>query len=391
MKEKIYNALYKINRSLKNDNSENISLMAGKCGLTLFDYLYFKYFEYNESSDKIDHCIQQLADKSLIEMHPSLCTGKAGINWFFTYLFYNEIIAKEDRDFLCDDDQQLEDSASAMLKHGNYDFLHGATGIAYYLIYSKCYSREVFFNSFFDGLEVLVEKSSQKAIIPRFDLEAYSIIPNEVNLGLSHGIPSILKLCLQCYRENICCDRARSLAMIIVKYLKNHINIDISKCYFPDHLTENGNVDYVSRIGWCYGDLGLGYIIYQAGMAFNDFEISTFALQILTSTTKRRCFEETKVMDGGICHGTAGIAHIYNRLWHNTNLPIFKEACDFWILKTVQIIDNTEWDKGYQKYVNLSTGYRYENGIIDGAAGIGLALISYIFNDFTWDYIFMLN
>jgi hypothetical protein len=95
--------------------------------------------------------------------------------------------------------------------------------------------------------------------------------------------------------------------------------------------------------------------------------------------------------DSGICHGSAGIAHIYNKVWHDTQQPVFKDACDYWIQKTLDMAIYTDGIAGYKKYGGPNAAYEKTPALIDGAAGIGLVLLSYLTGDFCWDYCFMLN
>jgi len=392
MRDQIDIILKSINNSLKIAEPADISLMTGHAGIALFYYLYGKHKGTETSENGLDQSIQELAESSIVEMHPSFCTGKSGVNWLFTFLYHNDVISKTDRDFLCDDDDdRYEEIALFMLKNSNYDFLHGAIGIAYYLLYSNTYKNPGFFHDILNGLNALIDESHDRKMIPYFDGEKGALAINQVNMGLAHGLPSVLKFCLQCYNQNICPAQAKSLAILIIDYLKNHTNSDKSLSCYSSIITENKSDWEYSRLAWCYGDLGIGYIIYQAGIIFQDQTNIDFGLGVLKNSTKRRSLEETSANDCGICHGSAGIAHIYNKIWQSTRQPIFKEACDFWVKKTLEFLAGSDWLKGYQKYDGRSKALKYDNALLEGSAGIGLVLLSYLYEDFSWDYLLMLN
>ena len=90
---------------------------------------------------------------------------------------------------------------------------------------------------------------------------------------------------------------------------------------------------------------------------------------MLYHSTHRRTVEETQVFDAGICHGSAGVAHIYNRMWHYTKDPVFKEATDFWIQKTLDFAVHEDGVAGYKKYNPTTKAYENDYGLLEGRSG----------------------
>lgn len=365
-----------------------MSLLTGKAGVITFNFFYLKYFGIN-GEKKFQKDIQLVAENSFNYKHPTFCTGKPGINWFFTFLYKNQIIDEEDWNFICSDDEYFAEFSLNTLKKGNYDFLHGAIGIAYYFLYAKPQFSSSFFSQFFFILNSLIENSVNKSTIPAYNHETDQVIANQVNLGLSHGIPSILKFSLQCYKQNICPDQAKQLYRNISNFLVANVNKDHTHCYFPFSIDFNDSRAIKNRLAWCYGDLSLAYILYQAGVVYSDKKIIDFSLEILRNCTQKKDYIDTLVMDGGLCHGSAGVAHIYNRLWVSTNEYIFKEATNFWIHKTIDFANM--YGGQYKKYVLTTKEYNSEPSLLEGAAGVGLVLLSYLSGDLSWDYCLMLN
>jgi lantibiotic biosynthesis protein len=97
------------------------------------------------------------------------------------------------------------------------------------------------------------------------------------------------------------------------------------------------------------------------------------------------------VKDAGFCHGCAGIAHMYNKLWHSTHQPVFKAACDFWMQRTLDMATYPDGMAGHKKYTGTEGVFESTPALLDGVAGIGLVLLSYLTGDFSWDYCLMLN
>jgi class I lanthipeptide synthase len=415
MEKAINQRLKEIYNALKEDSPTNISLMDGKAGTLIFNFEYLQHTKNPVLSPYLNQIVQELAEGAIVETEPAFCNGKAGVNWVFAYLFKKDLLTLTDWQLLCEQDGELEEIAIAMIEKGNYDFLYGALGIAWYLLYTRKEGGH-FFKNVFQLLQLLEKESSTKNIIPHFDHQRYQSAPDQVDMGLSHGITSILKFCLQCYKQNICAEEAKSLAERVINYLTAHAysgdpiahSMELIS-YFPNFILVDGSEDenetrqkkirknasdarqWPSRVAWCYGDLGIGYILYQAGIIFNNEETASFALQVLTHCTGRKTDQDTMLKDSGICHGSAGIAHIFNKVWHDTHQPVFKDACDYWIQKTLDMAIYTDGIAGYKKYGGPNAAYEKTPALIDGVAGIGLVLLSYLTSDFSWDYCFMLN
>lgn len=411
--KEIYNVLQEVSKTnLQEDRPANISLMDGKAGTLLFNFTYLQHTGNPALSQYLNEIVQELAEGAIVATEPAFCNGKAGINWVFAYLFKKDLLNLSDWQLLCDQDGELEEIAIKMLENGNYDFLYGALGIAWYLLYTqKDYGH--FLKNLFQLLKHLESESAAKNIIPLFDHQRYQPAPDRVDMGLSHGITSILKFCLQSYAQNMCAEEAKSLAEKIINFLTEHAHSGEALSFFPNFVRVNVAEDGkgVSRVGasddkdtsearqeqgqsrlaWCYGDLGIGYILYQAGILFNNGEIAKFALQVLTHCTRRKTDPDTMLKDSGICHGSAGIAHIFNKVWHDTRQPVFKDACDYWIQKTLDMAIYSDGFAGYKKYGGSTGEYEKTPALIDGVAGIGLVLLSYLTGDFSWDYCFMLS
>lgn len=98
-------------------------------------------------------------------------------------------------------------------------------------------------------------------------------------------------------------------------------------------------------------------------------------------------------MDAGICHGSAGLAHIFNRFFQATGDSLFKEAAIFWIRQTLSQRGRTGVG-GYNgmRWLNDNghVRWKYNRGILTGAAGVGLVLASALSAvEPEWDRLFL--
>ncbi|TDX01420.1 lanthionine synthetase C family protein [Dinghuibacter silviterrae] len=366
------------------------SLYVGRAGLILFDYLFQKHGGNAAGAVDFGEAIQQLAEDSIDTTNPLFCGGAAGVRWLFTYLYKEGILEENDWRFLCDPKEPFEETALILLEQGNYDFLHGATGIAHYLLYAMDEGRDAFFREFLRRLYALFGKSTDGRAIPRFSYEKQVPVPGEVNLGLAHGLPSLLLFCVQCCRQDVCAWEAEAIARRLIAYMVDNINTDTRENFFPS-IAGKGISDKTSRLGWCYGDLGVAYSLYRAGQVFQDTRLRSLGVDILSKSTHRRTHAQTLVNDACLCHGSAGIAHIYHRLWRDTGLPVFQTACDAWIERTIGYATHPDGIAGYKMYDSPSEGYRNQMGFLEGPVGIGIVLLAYLTGDLGWDHCLMLN
>jgi lantibiotic biosynthesis protein len=391
MEKSIPPILAKIFSELNENTSSHPSLLGGQAGHVLYNLAYLNFTGHRDGIDVFQEKLQTIAENSIApRIDPFFCNGRSGINWLFSYLNKKNILDEEDLHLLCYGDDELAAIAISMLKKDNYDFLHGAIGIARYLLYA-IKKPDRFYKEFFHELRSLSHKSAPGGYIPDYDLKNRRSLADQTNLGLAHGLPGILKLCIDCYNHDVCINEAWSIANEIIAYLLNHTNKNTSNNYFPTVISSTGRQNEYSRLAWCYGDLGIAYILYQAAETFCDTQLKLFSKDILLHNTKRQEVEQTGIRDAGFCHGSAGVAHIYNKMWHYTNEPVFKASCEFWLQKTIEFFNQEPASSTYKKY--LASENKYENcyGLLEGSAGIGLVLLSYLTADFSWDYCVMLN
>lgn len=382
----IIKCLY-INNSELNLN-DSISLFSGLSGSTLFEMLYVEQFRKDNLTVQIQEKLQKIGEESFSYLDKTICNGKSGINWLFNYLCNNEFIDEESRDIVCSDNDVLAAHALKYIRLGKYDYLHGSLGIAYYLLYDPNFVDDVFFESIF--FELAAINNLYGGRIPRWDFELQKFDTESTDLGLAHGLSSILKFCIQSYKQNVCVKEAEVLAKKIVYYLVSINRADFSRSYYPSIYKPDENAHFDSRLAWCYGDLSLAFVLYQYSQCFGDKNVAEFSLDILRKTTFRKRIDNTKVNDVGICHGSAGIAHIYNKLWYYTHEKIFKDACEFWIMDIINV-----WKEGdgkiYKKYNPSKHHYELSTSLLEGTTGVGLVLLSYLSGNFNWDYCLMLN
>jgi lantibiotic biosynthesis protein len=73
------------------------------------------------------------------------------------------------------------------------------------------------------------------------------------------------------------------------------------------------------------------------------------------------------VNEPGLCHGAAGLMHIFNRIYQATGQSVFRDAALRWLDDTLALCD-------------FPAGNRWQEscGLLNGAAGIALALLAVV-------------
>jgi len=112
----------------------------------------------------------------------------------------------------------------------------------------------------------------------------------------------------------------------------------------------------------------------------------------LLHASQRRDLKDNYVMDACFCHGTSGIAHVFNRMWRETGMDECKHAAAYWIEQTLDMAKFTDGLAGYKTWQGGVLGYETRYGLLEGIAGIGLVLLSYYYEiEPTWDECLLLS
>lgn len=378
IKDKILEIADELMRRAYN-STDDLSLMDGKAGIAIFfQYLYQLEKDeifYNHSVQLLTEIIDKIA-LSGCKTH-TFCSGLAGIGWTLEHMARLNYIEADTNKILSDVDLVLEKRMMHDISEGNYDFLHGAIGIGMYFLNRKKKAKRATIN--------LINQLYLKGEEEGDSIKWGSIIDYEnkkigYNLSLSHGISSIVAFLSKAIRSGIDDTKTYKLLKGGINYILSQQNkSDTSFSYFPAIQQEKSENLKSSRLAWCYGDLGIAMALYHAGITLSDEELLSFALKVLYTSTKRKTLQSGMVVDAGFCHGTAGITHIYNRMYLNTGNPIFLTSMNHWQTKTLDLAIFNDGLAGYKTYHPEKYGGWSNNvSLLTGIAGIGLSSISAI-------------
>lgn len=378
----------------KTKESNDIGVLAGISGAALFQFYYSEFLNDDIHADKGVEVITEIVKRINDGFnYPTFCSGIAGACWMLEILKEEEFIELED-DFLSSDiDLYLLEAMRVDIIQENFDFLHGAMGYGYYFFkrYQNVVSEtskksyKAYVNELIEALKKN-SKRSDKGIWWESVLEKEEGIKG-CNLSLSHGISSTVNFLSRLARYEDFHDNVKELIKQTTNYILGSKNKEKSTATFPNWIVEGNVKEDTSRLAWCYGDLGIGVSLLQAGEVLQDTHLYEEAISVLTHTTSRRDIKEAMIMDAGICHGAYGVLHIYSYLYKKTKNIAFKDACDFWAEQALLFGKHENGYAGYMVWRGAKEKeWENEVSLLEGVAGIGLVMLSYL-SPFktTWD------
>ena len=200
-------------------------------------------------------------------------------------------------------------------------------------------------------------------------------------VGVAHGICGIVTVLASIHAAGIA---RRTMGRLVeggVAWLLERRGSAPGRC-FPAEIDSRGRAAPTGRLGWCWGDSGIEAALLVAARAFDRDDWVRDALAIATSAASVHPYD-AGVTDGGLCHGTAGLGHLFNRMCQETGDPELLDTARFWFRQTLRIRRPGRGIGGF--FASLPTRILEDGsltgwhdvrdpGFLGGSAGIALAL-----------------
>jgi lantibiotic modifying enzyme len=381
-------ALEAILMGLPPDYSEP-GLAGGTCSAALF-FAYLDQARPGEGWDTRSSAYLSRAIDQLMEevSGPTLYSGFTGIAWPLDHL-QNRASELATEDPNQEIDAALLDHLAMGPWRGQYDLITGLVGYGLYgLDRANRPSGRRILESVIQHLDETKSESeagltwhTAPELLPAWQRELNP--QGYVNLGLAHGIPGAIALLSQAWAAGIHSDRAMAMLEGSVAWLLAHQNQEgIGSCFPAVIPTGASRESGPSRVAWCYGDLGLSVALFWAARTIGRRDWESEALAIARGAAAREQGLRG-VRDPGLCHGSAGNAHLFNRLWQATGDAVFQQAAIDGIKETLAFRAPDRGIGGFQAWLpgksDEEPSWRDSPGLLEGSAGIGLALISALY------------
>jgi len=140
--------------------------------------------------------------------------------------------------------------------------------------------------------------------------------------------------------------------------------------------------------GWCNGGIGICLVLMNVSCLLERFDLYDEAVSIaVREATKSLDYVEShNRYNYTLCHGSAGRAHLLNRMFQLTGAEVFADAARFWLTHTLRLRSPGRGTGGFLVDEPQIRSRKNVNGFLMGAAGLGLALLAAVTKSHpTWD------
>ncbi|WP_428267704.1 lanthionine synthetase C family protein [Haliangium sp.] len=311
----------------------------------------------------------------------ALFGGAARLGWVVAHM-----ATGAEADALCDAIDDLLGDSLAGPCDGDYDLISGLVGLGVYAL-ERCESASgrALALRVLDHLEHRAEPAGpglawftrpallvpwQRALAPH----------GYYNLGLAHGIPGVIALLARYADAGIDAARARTLLDGAVTYLLSAAppRPTPGAGRYPHWLPRGieGTPRRPSELpAWCYGDLGVSVALLSAARACENPDWHADAMALATSVALRTD-DEASMVDTSLCHGAAGAAHMFNRLYQASGDPAMAAAARRWLSRTLELRRGPGLIgfPARRSAPDGSTVWRPDASLLVGAPGVALML-----------------
>jgi hypothetical protein len=373
----------------------DLSLAGGLPGIALF----FAYLHLVRPDEGFDDTAMALLERAIegtaeLAVGAGLYGGFAGVAWSLEHLS-GRLFDAEGEDPGEEIATVLQGFLGSSPWHGDYDLIGGLVGFGAYALERlprpggrECLEQVV--ARLRETSEARPEGISWHTTSERtgpFQKDTYP--EGYYNLGVAHGVPGVIGLLGEAVAAGLpgpAEDEARRLLRAAFDWVLAQRLPAGGGGIFPYNVA-SGIAPVASRLAWCYGDMGVAATLLSAARNTADSAWEDEALAVARHAAARP-YEGSGVLDAGLCHGAAGVAHIFNRLHQATAedplspLAPLAEAARTWFGHTLALRRPGVGIGGFQAWLPLSPdgiaelGWLDDPGFLTGSAGIGLALLA---------------
>ncbi|MEM1141411.1 MAG: lanthionine synthetase LanC family protein [Pseudomonadota bacterium] len=258
-----------------------------------------------------------------------------------------------------------------------FDIINGLAGIGLWALSIPSEKwRTLIAAQVVDCLSDLRDVTSSSALWKTPDARLKLSRPNEhvdveLNLGAAHGAPGVCIFLKSALAQGIAEKRSKTLLVDALESIAGELH--------PDRVSASRNFvgdDGISRLAWCYGDGGMALAFAPSTEADFHTPRTASAWDVVRSRFIERESDSAGLMDGGVCHGSAGLLIIANRLAHSTHATEFSQARDRWLLDLLSRKSLAAGTGAFFAWNAIDRAYEWNRTLLAGEAGIGLALLT---------------
>jgi len=195
------------------------------------------------------------------------------------------------------------------------------------------------------------------------------------DLGVAHGVPGVIFFLSQMFNLGVRQDVTGDLLLKARQWLKNREATNSGHYRYGARYIP-GMPTSAARLGWCYGDLGVGAVLSFAAQLSGSEDDYHHSISVVDGTLSWTDSLE-KIRDAGLCHGAFGAAHIYNRLFQRGKQDRYKQAAIKWYEHGLSLREEGIGDTGFFAWRDDLPPYRHRDiSFLSGEIGIALTLLA---------------
>ena len=368
-------ALAKNTRSMVMAGHRDGSLASGSAGLAICSGQLARTRSRRRAADAARASLEEAVDVLATEpLTSSLYSGFTGIAWAVELV--DRLLGTEGEDRNGDIDEALTRLLRRYPEQAPYDLINGLTGVGVYAL--ARWPRAGAVQCILGVVEQLTRRArhdhdgvywwtppSWKG--PRRD--RYQ--PAGVDLGVAHGIAGVVPFLARVHRLGLAQQTVRPLLDGAVGWLLAHM-VDTAAGPTVPSFVADGVDPGPARSAWCYGDPGVAAALLLAGRDADEPGWVATATGLAVRAAARPP-GQTGVVDAGLCHGSAGLVHLFNRMYQMTAEPALADAARFWVERTLEFCSAPVPGRSAAPIDAAQSAWNGP-GLLEGAAGVALAM-----------------
>lgn len=368
-------------------SEKDLSLFGGIGGEVIFLWELGCAYPEMPAQDGVDERLNAIqTDLSRIGLQQAFSGGLSGIGWLFEFLLQQD-----------DYNGEINDELELLLKQeltndwqGEYEFISGLLGYITFIQRRARGTKDV--TLLRQALQLLLQYSTATADGYTWETSVDSVYSfnkqhPEFNLGLAHGVPGVIAVLTSvCQHHQTFRAEFEPVLASACQWLMSQTRDEAEPgSRYAYSTCTKGH----SRLGWCYGDLSNALILGRAGKLLDNNVLFQFSRQLMLATSKR-LYDDSGVVDAGICHGSAGVCLMYQQAAELFDAPELFTVAQYWLDHTLARFER-DGLKGFDKYSGADECYLPESGLLEGYTGIGLCLLSALGHSSDWSECLLLQ
>ncbi|WP_369927015.1 lanthionine synthetase LanC family protein [Xanthomonas sp. NCPPB 2632] len=374
--------------------SSEAGMLNGLAGIVLFYWYIAKSIPGLDVEERFDELTSYLQKAYRAELPCTVDRGLPGVASVLE-LILQEQGDSNNIDYNCGVDTALLARVSVEAWDGELEFVQGLAGIAMYAarrarvgrchaLYAKIIDLFDISATRFGGDQLAWATPSSSRYLLQDDGKV------EFNLSLAHGTPAVIASLIPAIEMTVAKLKVSRLVRSGCLWLLNQADWDASH---GSIFSTVAGASKCSRLGWCYGDLGIAVTLARAAIALGDEELKLAAQKIGAHAAGRTTAEAAQAQDAGLCHGVSGIALMFDILSSSLGGDVeLTAAADRWWT----VLRGNYLKSGLTAFdallpVGEARQFVPNAGFLVGYAGVGLAIMSMQARETPWRDLLLLG